>query len=105
MEESYVEKLNSIKSNAQFCIDTIAKDALGENEESYYIELSKDIDLEENNPYCETHIFGIEVDGDKVFLLDNDDETHLLDDDDMSIWVLAQIADLLENKEFNVLEK
>lgn len=105
--EKYVftEKLIFIKNDMISTIDTKVIDILDGKGDTNYIELNKDVYLD-NCDFCDTYISRIEFDDTdrKIVLIDNDDEYYDTDDYRISVWALALIADQLNNDNYKVFE-
>ena len=101
----FTERLIAIKNDMIGTINAKVKAALDGKGDTIYIELNKDVYLD-NCDFCDTYISRIEFDDtdEKIVLIDNDDESYDTNDYRISVWALALIADQLNNDNYKLFE-
>lgn len=99
--KTFSKALASIKSDILGTIKSVANKEL---DIKHYMELLYDIDVNKNDT-SETYISIIELENGTLFLIDNKKHSYKLNDESLSIYTLAQIADELANGNFSIIEK
>ncbi len=101
----FTNKLEAIKKDVFGTIQSNVEKLLADKKETHYIELDEGVNIDKSD-MCDTFICEVELtDENEVVLTDNDQNTYSLDDNYLSLEVFAEIADVLTDKGFDVLQK
>lgn len=104
MTKNFSKQIESIKKDIKGTIATKVENILKGKEDTHYIEI--DGTMTDESDLCDTHIVAIEIDDEaQIILTDNDSNTYRLIDDYPTLECMANIADLLTNEEFEVVDK
>lgn len=103
-QNTFVEKLNTIKNDIITTIKTKVIATLHGKEDTIYIELDKKVCIDTHLNYDCTCINRIDIIDGKVTLVDNNYEGYNVEDERISVWKLASIADQLNNNQYKLSE-